>query len=147
MKNKTLQSVLVSVLAIVLAAVSWITNFGWLRACLTLFVVPFFHAAVFVGINVFVSFYVGRCPKLLIFNKLYILTYLLTNILLPDFGDGAEAYFFFGAVECGLFCELLIVLAAILFVLHSVLCVIQIVMILNEKIKAKRAARKGATIK
>ncbi len=138
--KSVLTYIFISLFSIALAAVSWLTNFGWLRAYLAVYAVPFLHAGVFFAVNVFVSFYVKTCPKIRKLNAFYVLTYILTHVLLPDFGDDAAGYFFFGAVRCGSFHELLSVLSALSFILHNVLCVIQIVMMLNERIKEKRAA-------
>ncbi len=141
-QKSVLMHIFIPILSIAFAAVSWLTNFGWLRAYLTVYAFPFLHAGVFLAVNVFVSFYAERCPKLTKLNSFYVLTYLLTHILLPDFGDDAVGYFFFGVVQCGSFHELFAVLAALSFISHNIICVIQIVMMLNERIKEKRAAHK-----
>lgn len=44
---------LICVLCMVIAAVSWITNFGWVRFFMTLVTIPFIHAIVFFSINFF----------------------------------------------------------------------------------------------
>ena len=133
--------ILISVLSVSFSAVTWIANFGWLRAYLMVNTVPFAHAAVFAATNIFASFYIEKCKHLRIVNLLFVATYLLTNLFLPDFGDGASGYFFFGLIKDGRFVTAASVFSVILFAVHLILFAVQTVMMINCFIKEKREKR------
>lgn len=141
-QNRVFLIVLVSVVSIMLSALAWLTNFGWLRAYLFVKGIPFIHATVFLAINVFSAFFYEKCHKIGKVNLIFTITYLLVNILLPDYGDGASGYFFFGFVKDGSFLTAAMIISIVLLAVHIALLAVQIIMMVNVRIKEKRRLRK-----
>lgn len=82
-KNKVFTNIFIAILAILLAAVGWIGNAGWLRFFMTILLIPFIHAGAFFITNVLLAPYIikDRTLKRIniffydnIFNSLYIFT-------------------------------------------------------------------------
>lgn len=90
---------LICVLCMVIAAVSWITNFGWVRFFMTLVTIPFIHAIVFFSINFFAVTQIKKSHMLKVLTLLSFVTYLCGYIFLPDGGDVGPMYVFFGLLH------------------------------------------------
>ncbi len=136
-KNTKLQNkkstVLISVCCIFVAAASWILNIGWLRFIMTLFLVPFIHAAVFFTVNVVASYYSENSPKLKITNLLFCITYIMAYVLYPDIGDFGPGYFFFGLFNNREVVSVVQKIADATVILHIILFVVQLVFIAMAK--------------
>ena len=130
-------AVLASVLSVVIAAASWLFNFGWIRFFLTFLCVPFVHAAVFFLTNILVTMYAERSKKISAIQICLGITYLLSYLLLPDAGDYGESYFFFGLVRSDAWASVAGNIGFIAFLAHTVLLILLIVFAVRSRRKAK----------
>lgn len=136
-----MRTILISVSFILIAAVSWILNFGWLRFFMTFLLVPFLHAVIFFLINWFISAHTDKSKKIKLFNLLFCITYLLTYIFLPDAADHGEAYFLFGLIHSDILSDAAYAAASAAFVAHIVFLILQIIEFIKLK-KNKKIAKK-----
>lgn len=90
---------LTTVLSMLLVALSWVLNFGWIRFFLTLLLFPLIHGIAFLVSNIVFSKYANRSHKMVKLNLLYIASYLISYIFMPDGGDIGGLYFFFGLIH------------------------------------------------
>ena len=128
LQNKK-KTVLTSLCCIFIAAASWVLNIGWLRFAMTLLLVPFIHAALFVTVNIVVSKYAENSPKLKITNLFFVITYLLAYVLYPDIANNDVYYFFFGLVKNPAVVGVVQKIAGVILILHVILFVVQFVLI------------------
>ena len=91
--------ILTSLILVVIAAVSWILNAGWLRVFLTVVGAPFLHSIVFIVMSVFASKHARDSRRIRIASIVYQLTYILSYLCFPDGGDIGGMYFFFGLIH------------------------------------------------
>ncbi len=117
--------VLLSLLSILIVAVSWLTNFGFLRLFCTTMLIPFAHAIIVFAICVVASNY-SFSKKVRLYNMLFDLTYVLSNVFFPD-ADELSGRIFFGLIENGFMCSLGEVLSIVALIIHIILLVVQIV--------------------
>ncbi|MBE7038910.1 MAG: hypothetical protein E7404_08430 [Ruminococcaceae bacterium] len=127
--------ILLSILAILIAAVSWILNMGWIRFVMTFMLIPFIHAIIFFFTNLFMASYVDKTKNIKILNLLFIMTYLLLYIFLPDAADYGEMYFLFGLIHNDLLSNIAYAISSISFLGHIVLFVLQIIYAVKTKRK------------
>lgn len=125
---------LICVLCVVIAAVSWITNFGWVRFFMTLVAIPFIHAIVFFSIHLFAVTQIEKSRMLKVFTLLSFVTYLCGYIFLPDGGDVGPMYAFFGLLHNDFIIGLCSSISGIGFVGNIVFMVFQTI----ETIKLRR---------
>ena len=59
-----MRSIFFTIGAIIIAAISWIYNIGWLRFVLTFLAIPIFHAIAFFLTNFFSAIYFDKSEKL-----------------------------------------------------------------------------------
>ena len=131
-KKKT---ILISIFSIILAAVSWITNMGWIRFIMTLMMIPFIHAIIFFITDLYIASYIDKYWNIKLLNLLFYITYLLLYIFLPDGGDVGELYFFFGLIHSNVLSYIAQAISGIAFLVHIVLLILQIIQV--AKIKKK----------
>lgn len=127
--------ILLSILATFIAAVSWILNMGWIRLIMTFLLIPFIHVIIFFSTNLFMSSYVDKSRNIKILNLLFIMTYSLIYIFLPDAGDYGEMYFLFGLIHSDLLSNIACGIAGVSFLGHIVLFVLQIIYAVKTKKK------------
>ena len=121
---------------IILVGVSWVTNIGWIR--LIFFPVTVVHAVIFFLANYFYCSYAKASSKMRLVNLGVYTTYLLTNILMPDFGDTPDSIrVMFGLLDARNLSGLFTFLAAMFFLVHLVLVIIQVVYTVRERRKKK----------
>lgn len=125
--------ILLCVLSIVIAAVSWMANFGWIRFIMTFLLIPFIHAIIFFLTNLFVSSYVDKSRKLKMLNLFFIVTYLMFYIFLPDGGDIGGLYFFFGLIHNDTLLSIAEFILSIALPGHVVLFILQIIQVIALK--------------
>lgn len=123
--------------AVIVAAASWLLNFGWLRFFLTLFLVPFTHGIAFLLTNVLLVRHFDDSRNLRIMNLFFILSYMLAYVFLPDGGDIGEMYFFFGLIESNFWSDVAFYVAGTALGAHLLLFILQIVEVCQIK-KEKR---------
>ena len=125
--------ILISILSMVLVAVSWFTNMGWIRFILTIMLIPFFHAIIFFLTNLFASAYVNKSPNIKLLNQLFCATYLIAYIFLPDGGDVGGLYFFFGLIHSDVLSYISQAISGIAFLGHIILFILQVIQIVKVK--------------
>ncbi|MBQ7097214.1 MAG: hypothetical protein IJN96_03980 [Clostridia bacterium] len=129
-----IKMILLSLLSIVIVAISWLMNFGLVRLFCTLILIPFVHAVIVFAICAVASNYVIK-KKIRVHNFLFQLTYILSNVFFPD-ADDLDSRMFFGLIENDFMCNLGIVISVILLIVHIVLLISQIIEI-NRTDKAE----------
>ena len=117
--------ILLSLLSILIVAISWLMNFGFLRLFCTIMLIPFAHAIIVFTICVVASNY-SFSKKMRLYNMLFDLTYVLSNVFFPD-ADELSGRMFFGLIENDFMCNLGGVLSIIALIVHIILLVIQII--------------------
>ena len=125
-KEKVIGDV-ISILCILIAVVSWITNMGWYRFIMMMIALPFIHAVAFFFINHFSVAYMNQFRMLkmiIIFSYIF---YLTGYIFLPDGGDIGPMYVFFGLVHSDSIIELCFVISTIGFLGNVACSIIQII--------------------
>ncbi len=129
--------ILLSLLSILIVAVSWLMNFGFIRLFCSLMLIPIAHAVIVFAICVVTSNYTNY-KKIRIYNFLFCITYILSNILFPD-ADEISYRMFFGLIENDFMCNLGEVLSIISLITHIVLIVLQVIEIGRIDKKAKES--------
>lgn len=122
-KRKTM---LTSAAIILIVAVSWVLNMGWIRFMMTILFIPVIHSVIFFFVNLCSAQYFDKSGKLKILNFLFVFTFLLFYILMPDGGDVGEMYFFFGLIHSDMLSYIANCISVIAAVGHIVLFVMQI---------------------
>lgn len=125
--------ILLSILAIFIAAVSWILNMGWIRFIMTFMLIPFIHVIIFFFTNLIMASYVDKAKNIKILNLLFGMTYLLFYIFLPDAADYGEMYFFFGLIHSNLFSNIAYGVSSISFLGHIALFILQIIYVVKTR--------------
>lgn len=137
--NHKKKIIFLSIIAIFIAAASWVMNIGWLRFIMTVMLIPFIHAIIFFLFNLFMASYADKAKNIKTLNLLFIMTYLLLYIFLPDGADSGETYFFFGLIHNDSLSNIAYGITEISFLGHIVLIVLQIIC----AVKANKADNSG----
>lgn len=114
-----------SLLSILMVAVSWIMNFGFIRLFCSLMLIPFVHIVIILALCVVTLNYANH-KKIRLYNFLFCITYILSNVLFPD-ADEISNRMFFGLIENDFMCNLGEVLSIISLIMHIILIVLQVV--------------------
>ena len=141
-KNNESNSVKVIVLTLasmIIAAASWIFNFGWIRFFMTLLAIPIIHGLVYFAANLVFAKYTNDSAKMRKLNGFFIVTYLISYLFFPDGGDVGEMYFFFTLIRNDILSGIAYFVSSVAFIGHIVLFVMQIVQII--KIKRNKTER------
>ncbi len=123
-------------ICVILAGISWLFNFGWIRVFLTWAPLPLAYS-VFFAILCYKS-----VPMLVLSSKMKVcmiasyITYMGTFFLLPDGGDQGPAYLFFGLIRNHALFRPALTLSVICFILS----IIFLILILVERRKIKEQA-------
>ena len=133
-KNKPL---LLSVICIVIATLSLVLNIGWIRFCMIIMLIPIIHPILFLWTNLYASKLFVDSPGLRITNYLFIATYLIFWVLLPDGGDIGPTYCLFNLVRNEVFTDVAWIVSGIAGIAHIVLFIIQII----EFVKLKKESK------
>ncbi len=120
-----IKMIVLSLLSILTVAISWLMNFGFLRLFCTIMLIPFAHAIIVFATCVVASNY-SFSKKMRLYNMLFCLTYVLSNVFFPD-ADELSGRMFFGLIENDFMCNLGEVLSIIALIVHIILLVIQII--------------------
>lgn len=129
---------LLSCTCIILVGISAVTNFGWIRF---IFGIPMFlHAIVLFIITSISSRFASSSPSLKHMIYVTYLTYLMSNIFMPDGGDTGPLYVFFGLVHGGSIADVCYAVSILSFVCNVILFIMQFVLscILYTKTKRSR---------
>ena len=131
---------ILTALCCIIAAASWIMNFGWFRFFMTLFAIPLIHAIIFIVANYFIASYTAQSKLLKWFLLSFCITYLLSYLFLPDAGDIGGSYVFFGLLQNEFAVNISYVITQISFISHIILFILQVIIVISLKrnIKKKR---------
>ncbi|MBO4950096.1 MAG: hypothetical protein J6E38_03660 [Clostridia bacterium] len=132
----------ITLFVILVAAASWIFNMGWLRLIMTLFLVPFIHAAVLIAVSIIASKYYDISNKLTIFNTLFLFSYAVVYVCIPDFDD-VKGYCLFSLVREN---DLIMSICYVIMELALCLHIIMLVLIVIEIVRCKRKSKLGSEI-
>lgn len=119
--------IIVAIADLVIVAVSWILNLGWVRFVMMILLIPFVHGIIFLLTNLFISKYADTSKKIRVLNLLFGITFLLTYIFLPDGDDKGTMYFFFGQIQDKLLLGTAQTISIIAFLGHIVSFVLQVI--------------------
>lgn len=106
---------------------------GWYRVIMTLALLPFIHAIVFLVTNWFAAAYKAKSRTLQWLNLFFCISYLAIYLFLPDFGDIGEAYFFFGLIQSNHITSIAGNIAIYALIVHILLFILQIIQIFQIK--------------
>lgn len=120
-----------SFVCLMVAILSFILNFGWLRLIVLITGVPLImliiHYLMFFMVNKDYSRFVNCSKKLAIINKLVYVTYILIWLLFPDCDCIGPAIIFFRVIKIDCDITWLMVLSVLLIVLNFILLIIQFI--------------------
>ncbi len=123
--------IIMSIISILVVASTWVFNLGWLRLlCMTAVVIP--HSVLFVFMNLYSAKYFDKLRKVKILNIVFIITFLIAYVFMPD-SDDISSYVFFGLVHNENILNIAEMVSTVAFIGHIVMFAMQIVEI--EKIK------------
>ncbi len=114
-------------LAIMLLTAASFINIGWFRVIMLWLLIPVIHATVFFVSNMFFVKYTDISPQIKIMNLMFMISYLVAYLFLPDFGDIGGAYFFFTLIQNEILVGIAFFVSQITFVGHIVLFILQII--------------------
>jgi len=120
-----IKMILLSLLSILIVVVSYLMNFGFIRLFCLLMLIPFAHAIIVFAISVVASNY-SSYRKIQMYNYMFCITYIFSNLLFPD-SDELSTRMFFGLIENDFMCNLGTVLSIISLIMHIILIVLQFI--------------------
>lgn len=135
-KNK--KPLVLSIICIVIATASLVLNIGWIRFGMIIMLIPIIQPILFLMTNLYASQLFVDSPRLRITNYLFIATYLIFWVLLPDGGDIGPSYCLFNLVRNDAFTDVAWAVSGIVGIAHIVFFVLQIIQFV--KIKKKKAS-------
>lgn len=135
LKNR--KQLVLSVICIIIATASLVFNIGWIRVFMTITLIPIIQPILFLVTNLYASKYFIEVPKLKIINFLFIITYLIFWILLPDGGDTGPLYCLFNLVHNDNFADVASSLSTLAGAAHIVFFVLQIIQFKKLKNKSE----------
>lgn len=100
-KKLEFKSAKVAVLSLACFAVSVasiILNMGWMRFIMIFSLIPIVYPIAFWYCNMLAAKHKSDIPKVAVTNVLFIITYLIFWVFLPDGGDYGPQYFMFGKI-------------------------------------------------
>ena len=120
--------VIVSIVSLLIAGVSWVFNMGWLRFYLILQLVPLIHSVIFFYMNLLVAKHFDKSQKIKRLNLFFLISFLILYILMPDMpiGNDGGMFFLFGLIHHRMLNIFAIFTSITAFVGHIVLLVMQI---------------------
>ena len=89
----------IMIACIIIAAISWVMNFGWYRVFLTWFPIPLVHTVAFAVLIHKAVYLMSRYKRFRIYSIFSHITYLASYLLFPDGGDMGPGYVFFGLIR------------------------------------------------
>lgn len=132
-KNK--KPLILSIICIIIATASLVLNMGWIRVCMIFMLIPIIQPILFLMTNLYASEFSVESPRLRIINFLFIITYLIFWVLLPDGGDIGPSYCLFNLVRNDDFTDVAFAVSGIVGTAHIVFFVLQIIQFVKLKKK------------
>lgn len=136
--RKKAKTIIISIISILIVASTWMFNIGWLRL-LFMPVAAILHSILFFYINLHSADYFDKSKKIKVLNVLFIVTYIISYVFMPD-SDDISSYAFWGMVHDESILNTAQIVSAVAFIGNIVTFVLQITGI--EKIKKELAGRK-----
>ncbi|MBQ3109952.1 MAG: hypothetical protein IJC69_02265 [Clostridia bacterium] len=124
MKKKN-NLMLLALLSIIIVAISYALNFGFVRLLGLITLIPFVHAVLVLIIGITASKY-SEHKRIRLYNILFSLTYVLSNVFYPD-ADEVSGHMFFGLIENSFMCNLGEVVSIVALIVHVFLLVLQLI--------------------
>lgn len=119
--------VLLTVLCVAAALISWIFNFGWMRVVLSVFGLPLLYAAFFCFANCMAA---ARTAESDVLRKCILwscVTYVTAHLCFPDAGDENEMYVFFSLIRDDTVADSAFEVSLLMFLANIVLLILEIV--------------------
>ena len=132
-KNK--RPLVLSIICIIIATASLVLNMGWIRFGMIFMLIPIIQPILFLMTNLYASEFFAESPRLRIINFLFIITYLIFWVLLPDGGDIGPSYCLFNLVRNDDFTDVAFAVSWIVGTAHIVFFVLQIIQFVKLKKK------------
>lgn len=129
-KNKLVKrkkTLVLSIICIIIATASLVLNMGWIRFCMIFMLIPIIQPILFLMANLYASQFFDKSPRLRVINFLFIITYLIFWILLPDSGDTGPSYCLFNLIRNEDFTDVAFAVSWIVGIAHIVFFVMQII--------------------
>lgn len=117
----------ITILSVVVMALSWLFNMGWYRVILIWIPLPLIHTIFFLVINIRASGKVLAFPKLKKYIILSCITFLLGYLIFPDGGDVGGMYLFFSLIRNDTVANIMMYVAPIIFIANIVILVLEYV--------------------
>jgi hypothetical protein len=124
MKNKN-NLILLALFSIIIVAISYVLNFGFVRLLGLITLIPFAHAVLVLIIGITAGKY-SEHKRIRLYNILFSLTYVLSNVFYPD-ADELSGRMFFGLIENSFMCNLGDVVSIVALTVHVILLVLQLI--------------------
>lgn len=136
------KALVTSIACFLTVAVSWVFNMGWYRFGLIVVfpVIPIIGTGMLFLTNVAAASCFEHSRRIKALNLLFIITYLVGNLLFPDGGDIGGMYFFFGLIRSNALAYVASAISGLAFVIHIGLFIWQIAEISNLKSRLKKKA-------
>ena len=128
---------LTAILCVVVAALSWFTNFGWLRLFMTFTMIPLIHTVIFFFINSCAVSHINKSNILKVLIVYSYISYSAGYVFLPDGGE-VDSYVLFGLIHNDFIVNLSQVISSIGFAVNGVLLLVQLIMIIVMSVQAKK---------
>ena len=116
---------LITIFTVVIMFLSWLFNIGWFRIILMWIPIPLLHTIFFMLINFKASAKVLSFKNLEKYMIYSCVTFLLSYLLFPDFGDIGGAYFFFGLIKNTFFSGIIIYVSVGLWIANIIFLVLE----------------------
>ncbi len=123
------KSFIISAVSILVVYATWgiyLFNKGWIRLFMTVLLLPFIHGAVFFKINVSCAKHFYKSRKLKRLNFWFVVTYIFSNLSMPDFNDFLWGFFLFRPIQNNVTFVSAFAVSAVVFAVHIFLLVKQI---------------------
>ncbi len=117
--------ILLSLISILIAIISWITNFGFMRLYYTVVLIPIVHAVIVLAVGLFLTSFANQ-RRIRLYNLLFCATYVISNICYPD-ADEINQYVFFGLINNDILCNVGRFISVFALIMHVVLFVLQFI--------------------
>ena len=123
-----------TIVCVIIAAISFIMNPGWIRVVLLWLGVPWIHISAFLFVGILASYKIRYSKAIKIISILSCLTYLFANFLLPDGGDYEGPYMFFTIIRNDFLVTIGGVISTTLFCANIALMIVNIILVAKCKI-------------
>ena len=135
-KLLNIKGFILSGICIIIATASFIFNIGWYRFAMMMVLLPIIQPILFLAINLIIAKHCDKIKFAKLVNYIFIITYLVFWVFLPDGGDAGSMYLFFGLVhndELAIVGEKVSFLAGIIHIVCLAIHIVQIVILKKNR--------------